>query len=150
MNPSVILAIISLSCSIYLGSVHCSISSGSQEETQKESKSMHKSISFHDLACYLTSLRLGFHTCTWRSFPLVYQTQGLVVNGPVEILRQSEPLDFVKGLLSAGDVCPSAWHKLDITDTHSHVSSRALLPHVILALITALPHPISMCFLYIT
>ena len=88
---------------------------------------MHKSISFHDLACYLTSLRLGFHTCTWRSFPLVYQTQGLVVNGPVEILRQSEPLDFVKGLLSAGDVCPSAWHKLDITDTHSHVSSRALL-----------------------
>lgn len=110
---------------------------------------MHKSISFHDLACYLTSLRLGFHTCTWRSFPLVYQTQGLVVNGLVEILRQSEPLDFVKGLLSAGDVCPSAWHKLDITDTHSHVSSRALLPHVILALITALPHPIVLPVHYI-
>ena len=110
---------------------------------------MHKSISFHDLACYLTSLRLGFLTCTWRSFPLVYQTQGLVVNVLVEILRQSEPLDFVKGLPSAGDVCPSAWHKLDITYTHSYVSSQALLPHVILTLITALPHPINMCFLYI-
>ena len=81
---------------------------------------------------------------------MVYQTQGLAVNMLVEILRQSEPLDFVKGLLSAGDVCASAWHTLDITYTHSHVSSWAPLPHVILALITALPPPINMCFLYIT
>lgn len=35
----------------------------------------------------------------------------------VEILRQCEPLDLFKNLPSAGDGCPSAWHKLDVTYT---------------------------------